>query len=457
MNKEKYIELERKVNEAYAQKTPGSKQMYDRAGKAFAGGVSGSSRFFRPYPFYMTHGKGSKTYDVDGNEYIDSFLCNGCLILGHCHPELTEGIKREIERGLLIYNPALGVECAELLKEIAPCAEKVRFANSGTEATMSAVRFARAYTRKNKIIKFYGHYHGQDDQFLVATANNKDDAISLGIPEQSLENTVLLKYNDIDAVRRKLDEDNDIAGVILDPQMNSGGIFPSSPEYLKELRQLTEERGVVLIFDEVITGFRLALGGAQEYFGVIPDLACYAKSMASGAKLAAVVGKEEIMSMAFPKGLTFYEAKGEKTVYQAGTFTDSTMALAAGIATMKVYKKMNERGEYQRLHQLGARLKSGIETTFRERGIGCHVNSQGPALKMFLTDLEPSFDTYCNLDKAALYLFFLSLINEGVVLASPSSGQTFLSFVHTEEDIRRIINAIGSSLDKYNWKEVLYS
>jgi len=455
MNEEKYAELKEKVEKAYAEKTPGSKRTYDRARKAFAGGVSGNAKFFWPYPLYMTHGKGSKTYDIDGNEYVDCQLCNGPLLLGHCHPEVMEGMKQEIDRGLLVYNPDLGVELAELLTEIIPCAERVRFGNSGTEVNLFAVRLARAYTGKNKVIKFFGHYHGQDDQFLIATANKKAEARSAGIPEQSLSNTVLLEYNDIDAVRRKLDEDNDIAAVILDPQMNMGGLFPASAEYLKKLRQLTKERGVVLIFDEVLTGFRLALGGAQEYFGVIPDLACYAKGIAAGAKLAAVVGKEEVMRVTvIPEGITYYGAK--EVVSQSGTFNDGTMALAAGIATLKVYKKMKERGEYQRLHQLSARFKSGIETAFREQGIGCHVNNFGPSLKLFITDLEPSFEAYCTLDKTILYLFFISLINEGVLLSWPSQGSIYLSFAHTEEDIQGVIGAVNTSLNKYSWKEVIY-
>jgi len=443
MKEEKLTELRRRIFEAYTQKTPKSKQLYERACGSFAGGVSGHVKFFQPYPIYMTHGKGSKTYDADGNEYIDCLLCNGPLVLGHCHPEVVEGIRREIDKGLLIYNPALGVECAELLKEIIPCAEKVRFANSGTEAVMFAVRIARAFTGKNKIIKFYGHYHGQDDQFLMGISNNRDEIVSTGVPKESLRSTVLLKFNDIGAVRRKLDEDNDIAGVILDPQMSKGGIFPPSLEYLKELRQLTVERGVVLIFDEVITGFRVALGGAQEYFGVTPDLSTIAKAVASGAKMAAVVGKEEIMSSLL--------GGKEGKVFQSGTYNDGTIALAAAIATMKVYKKLNEMGEYQRLHQMGNSLKSAIETAFKERGMGCHVNNLGPSLRIFLTDLAPSFDTYCDLDQSLLYLFFIGLINEGVLLSWPSAGNIFLSFVHTEEDLQEIINAVNSCLNKNNF------
>ncbi|GAI42844.1 unnamed protein product, partial [marine sediment metagenome] len=266
---------------------------------------------------------------------------------------------------------------------------------TGTEAALFAVRAARAFTGKNRIIKFYGHYHGLDDQFCVATTNTSDETSSAGIPEESLKNTVLLKFNDIGAVRSKLAEDNNIAAVILDPQMDQGGLWPASGKYLEELRKLTEERGIVLIFDEIITGFRLALGGAQEYFGVTPDLAIVSKGIAAGAKFAAVLGKEEIMDTLAPKGLA---ASTKKLALHGGTYIDGTMAIAAAIAAMKVYKKLKEKGEYQRLFQLAEKLKTGIEMVFKQRGMPLHINMLGPSLKLYFTNLEPSFDVYCNLD-----------------------------------------------------------
>ena len=288
----------------------------------------------------------------------------------------------------------------------------------------------------------------------MSTRNNKDQVLGTGINKESLRNTVILRYNDIDDVRFKLDEDNDIGAVILEPQMNSGGIWPASLKYLRELRQLTKERGVVLIFDEIVTGFRLALGGAQEYYGVIPDLAVFAKGIANGAKLAAIVGREEIMSVVIPQGPFAYGVK-KNSVHQSGTYRDGTMAYAAGIATMKIYKKLREKGGYHKLHQMGNKLKSAIETAFRQRGIPCHVNNLGPSLKIFLTDSEPSFDIYCNLDTRPLYLFFLSVITEGVLLSAPSSGSIFVSFAHTDEDMQRIVDAVNSSLDKTKFEEVI--
>ncbi len=452
--KRKLAEFQERVFTEYMVKTSKSKLLYERACKSLQGGITASTRYFPPYPLSMTHGRGSKTYDVDGNEYIDCNLCAGPLLLGYCHPEVMEVMKRELDRGLLLHNPNLAVECAELLKEIVPCAEKVRFANSGTEATLFAVRAARAFTGKNRIIKFYGHYHGLDDQFCVGTSNTSNEPVAAGIPDESVANTVLLRFNDIDAVRRKLDEDNDIAGVILDPQMNRGGIWPPSREYLKQLRELTKEHGVVLIFDEVITGFRLALGGAQQYFGVTPDLTSVSKAIAAGEKLAAVVGKEEVMGTLAPRELGGSMPTRKLTLH-GGTYTDGTMALAAGIAAMKVYKRLSEEGEYPRLFQLTEKLKAGIETAFGQRKIPLHINILGPSLKLFFTDLEPSFESYCNLDTTALKLFYTSLIAEEIWLTNPSLRTVFLSFAHTEEDVERVIYAVNSSLSKNKFEELL--
>jgi len=450
MNEEKLSELRERVFKGYMDKTPKSRQMYE---KMLAGSYGSGGWTFEPYPLYTTHGSGSKVYDADGNEYIDCQLCHGPLLLGHCHPEVTDAIKREVDRGSLLSYPAdLLLEAAELLKEVIPCAEKVKFMNTGTETAIPVARIARAYTGKKKIIKFYGHYHGWDDQFLVATAGNKAVVGSAGIPEEHLVNTVLVKFNDIDAVRRKLDEDNDIAGVILDPQMSRGGWTPS-PGYLQELRKLTKERGVLLIFDEIQTAFRLGLGGAQEYFGVIPDLAMLSKSIANGEKLAAVVGKEEFMRTMYGKpGVV---GAGGDVVLASGTFTNGTTALAACIATIKAFKRLKKEGAYQKIFQLGSKLKSGIEGAFKERGLPCHVNNLGPTSHVYLTNLEPDYDAYCNLDKRALYLFHLSLITEGVFFTIPHNGLSILSFAHTEEDVQKIIDAVGFSLDKNNFAEVL--
>lgn len=446
-------ELMQSVFGQYRKKTRRSLHLYERALGCLQGGVSAGPRFYAPYPIYTSHGRGSRIYDVDGNEYIDYFLSAGPLLLGHCHPEVMEVVKREVDRGLLTYNQELVVECAELLKEIVPCAERVRFSNTGSEVTMLAVRVAKAFTGRNKIIKFYGHYHGMGDQFGVGIYNNADEPDSGGISKEHFMTTILLKYNDIEAIKSKLEEDRDIAAVILDPQMSVSGLWPPSLEYLKELRRLTKKEGVVLIFDEVLTGFRLALGGAQEYFGVVPDLAVYSKAFDAGGKCAALVGKEEVMSILGPKGVPGVP-EGRRLAFHGGTGIDSTVGLAAAIAAMKVYKKLNASGEYQKLFERSRRLKEGIEAAFKQRNIPLHINMMGPYLKLFITDLKPSFETYCKLDVTILILFWTALISEGIYL-NPSLRSILLSFVHTDQDVQKAIDAVHGALDRHNFKKAL--
>ncbi|GAG87968.1 unnamed protein product, partial [marine sediment metagenome] len=252
----KLATLREKIYADYAARTPKSRAAYGRSRLALAGGVSGSLRFFPPYPLYMTHGQGSRTCDVDGNEYIDCFLCNGPLLLGHRHPDVLASLREYESAGTIIYNPEFMVECAELLKRLVPAAELVRFLDSGSEAVLMAARIARAFTGRNKVVKFFGHYHGQDDQFLIGRGLSTD-IISAGVPLEAVANTVVIEFDDIEVVRQTFDEDDDIAAVILDPAMFAGGLWPADEGYIKALRQLTAEREIILIFDEVITGFRV--------------------------------------------------------------------------------------------------------------------------------------------------------------------------------------------------------
>ncbi len=452
MKEEKYAELEKKVFKAYEKKTPKSRQMYGQACQSLQGGVPGDGGYWRPYPLYVTHGKGSKIYDLDGNEYIDCRCGYGAILLGHAHAEVNESIGQEMSRGLLLHNLILGVEAAELLTKLIPCAEAVRYRNTGTEVLMAALAVARAYTGKNKFIKFYGAYHGVAPEFMAGWGSRTTDSTSSGIPRESLANTVILPWNDINAVRQKLDEDKDIGTVVTDVIMGVGGIFPPKGDYLKELRQLTDERGVVLIFDEVITGFRLAIGGAQDYFGVIPDLACFAKSISAGATFAALVGKKNIMSaLGGGSSGAFMFGGGRKVVYQSGTFNDNTLGTAGAIVSMKIFEKLNKRGEYEKLNSRTEKYAREIEESFRKRGIGCYVNTAGSYYKIHLTDVKPTFDIVCGIDKRVNYLFTVALMTEGVLLCGPGSGSSFLSFAHIDEDVVKILDAMNSTLDKFNW------
>jgi glutamate-1-semialdehyde 2,1-aminomutase len=236
--------------------------------------------------------------------------------------------------------------------------------------------------------------------------------------------------------------------------MHAGGIWPPNRDYFRELRQITEEHGIVLIFDEVITGFRLAPGGAQEYFKVKPDLVTLSKAIAAGAKLAAVAGREEVMNTVTPRALA-PSASTKKFALHGGTFVDGSIALAASIAALKVYKKLGGKGEYQKLFRRSEKLKAGIEEAFAEKGVPVHVNICGPSLKLFLTNLEPSFELYSGLDMTVLDLFYISLMAEGIFLTNPSLRSIFLSFAHTDEDVKKIINSVSNSLGKYHLGDVL--
>jgi glutamate-1-semialdehyde 2,1-aminomutase len=449
----KLISLREQIYEDYATKTPKSGAYYERLSRSLAAGVSGSLRFFEPYPLYMTNGEGSRTYDLDGNEYIDCFLCNGPLLLGHRHPEVMASRKRLENVGPIIYNPEFLMECSELLQCLVPGAELIRFLDSGSEAVLTAVRIARAFTGKNKIVKFFGHYHGQDDQFLIGRGFTTE-IISKGVPVEAVANTIVIEYSDIDAIKQKINEDDDIAAVILDPAMFAGGLWPAEEGYLKALRQLTEERGVVLIFDEVISGFRIAAGGAQEHYGITPDLMTFAKAFSGGGSLSAVAGKADIMNGVVPNSASdAFDLKAMGT-YQSGTTNDDTMSLASSIGALSAYKRLGESGDYKRLNSLAESFSQGFAKKFDECGVPCHVNQWGPLLRFVLSDGEASAKAHHEVDKTVLSLFILALMTEGVLLSMPTSGPIYLSFAHTEADIDSILEKTELVLRKYKFAEL---
>ena len=441
--------IQEEIFTAYQKRTPASGAYHERARRSLAGGTTGNLRFFPPYPFYETGGQGARVTDLDGNEYIDCFLCNGPLLLGHNHPEVIAAIEGHSQTGPLVVNPPIIVDAAELVKETVPCAERVRFLNSGTEAVIMAVRYARAFTGKDKVIKFYGHYHGQDDQFLAGLGPTAEP-FGAGIPDGITANTIHARYGDFAALEKITDERQDIAAVMLDPAMHAGGLWGSSRDYLQDLRELTSKCNIVLIFDEVITGFRLSPGGGQSWYGVTPDLAAFGKAIAAGEKLAAVAGREEIMRVVDPLA-----AEGTPRVFQSGTANDGTAAIAASIGAINAYRDLDANNQYERLFEIGERLAGGIRQAFRMRSIPCHVNQLGSMLQIFLSAEKPAFENYIGLDPEVLSLFFLALINEGVILTLPTSGHIYLSFAHTHEDIDEIIEKVNLVLNKYDFSSLI--
>ncbi|MBI1731430.1 MAG: aminotransferase class III-fold pyridoxal phosphate-dependent enzyme [Gammaproteobacteria bacterium] len=440
--------LEQEIHASFRARTPKSAACFARATRSLAGGTTGNLRYFAPYPFYLGSGRGTTVVDLDGNEYLDCFLCNGPLLLGHRHPAVEYAMDAHRETGALVVNPELIVEAAELVCRTVPCAERVRFLNSGTEAVLTAARYARAHTGRNRIIKFRGHYHGQDDQFLVGLGPT-DDKFGAGVPDAAVSNTMLVRYGDTEALERSIESNSDIAAVILDPAMHAGGLWGSSREYLQAIRDITLRKGIVLIIDEVITGFRLALGGAQAYYGVTPDLATFGKALAAGEKLAAVAGREEIMRVVDPNA-----PADVPRVFQSGTGNDGTAALAAAVGAIGAYRSEASAG-YARLFDLAKELARGIRAAFAAHEVPCHVNQLGPMLQMFLTDAEPGFEHFSNLDHHALALFYLAMLNEGIILTLPTSNHIYFSFVHSMHDVRRIIEKVNLVLDRYDFASVV--
>jgi glutamate-1-semialdehyde 2,1-aminomutase len=311
-----------------------SQGLYERAAKVFPSGVTHDGRFLRPFPIYIRSALGAKKWDVEGHEYIDYWMGHGSLILGHRYPDVVEAIHKQIDRGAH-YGACheLEVEWGERIVELVPSAEKVRFTASGNEATQMAIRLARSYTGRTKIIRFAGHYHGWHDAVCVGVAPPFDLPNSSGIPEDLLKLTVVLPPGDLQILEDQLKKDHDVACLILEPSGGFSGAFPLSREYLAALRELTQRFGVVLIFDEVVTGFRYAAGGAQAYFGVTPDLTCLAKIMAGGLPGGAVAGRKDIM-----KYLEFTEDpewNRHKKMLHPGTFNANPISAAAGVATLK--------------------------------------------------------------------------------------------------------------------------
>lgn len=434
---------------AYRERSPNSAALYHRARKALAGGTTGNLRHFPPYPLYFSTGAGSRMTDLDGNEYVDCFLCNGPLLPGHRHPRIEKAVREHAGVGPLVPNPELAVQAAEAVQELVPCAERVRFLNSGTEAVMTAVRLARAFSAKPAIVKFFGHYHGQDDQFLVGLEPTPT-AFGAGVPGEAFANIRLLRHGDIAGLEQMLARHDDIAAVLLDPAMHSGGLWGSSTAYLQAVRDLTLRYGVLLIFDEVITGFRLAPGGAQELHGVTPDLVTLAKALGAGEKLAAVAGAERVMRVLDPE-----RPAGTPFVFQSGTGNDGTSALAAGVAAIGLYQENGHNGGYARLNAISARLAQGLRAAFAARKVPFHANQHGPMLQLFLSDAEPGFEAFARLPASPLQVFYLALINEGVLLSLPTSNHIYLSFAHTEADIDTVLAATARVLDRYDFTQIL--
>ena len=409
------------------------------------GGVNSPVRAFAPYPFFTKMAKGSRLTDVDGNEYIDYCLGYGALILGHANPVVMDAVRAQLELGSLYGTPTeQEVDLAELITNLVPSAEMVRLVSTGGEATMSAIRVARAYTGKSKIIKFEGCYHGAHDSVLVkagsgATTFGMPD--SLGVPEEATRNTVVVPFNDPERFDAVVKVNKDVlAAVIVEPVIGNIGLVLPGEGFLETLREVTERYGVVLIFDEIITGFRLSLGGAQEYFHVTPDLTTLGKVLGGGFPMAAFVGKKELMQLVAPSG----------KVYQAGTFSGNPVSIASGLATLKILQKYG-MSFYDEMAAKCRAIVEPLKQLVEEFKLKLQVANIASMYQVFFTLTSVcDYRTVKTADNAKFLAYHSALLKEGVFVPPSQFETCFLSSAHTDEDLKRTVEVLSSALGKTN-------
>lgn len=407
--------------------------LFEQAKKYIPGGVNSPVRAFAAVggdPVFIERGRGSKLYDVDGKSYIDLVGSFGPLILGHAYPPVILAVKKALAKGVSFGAcTALEIELAKLIISAFPSIEKVRLVNSGTEAVMSAIRLARGYTGRERIIKFAGCYHGHVDSLLVKAGSGLATLgvpNSAGVPRDFTKGTIVLPFNDLNAAERTLKKHGSkIAALIIEPIPGNMGVIIPKPGYLKGLRQLTKRHGVLLIFDEVMSGFRVAYGGAQELFGIKADLTCLGKIIGGGFPVGAFGGRREIMDRLAPLG----------PVYQAGTLSGNPIGVTAGIATLKILK---DKSIYKKLETTGAQLEAGLQAAAAGKGI--RINRFGSMLTMFFTGQNVvDFKSAQTADLEKFKEFFQRMLKQGVYLPPSQFEAWFLSAAHTSADLKKII------------------
>ncbi len=359
---------------AYAKKTKNSYKMYSEAKRIMPGGQSHNARFYEPYPFYSERAHGKYIWDLDGNRYVDYWMGHTALILGHSPSVVSREIKSNVDNGFLYGSPnKYAFELAELVVKCVPCSEQVRFCTTGAEATMYAVRLARAFTKRKMIVKMAGGWHGYSSALTIGVSAPYTTPESAGLVAEEESFVKLAEFNDIEATRKVLSEiENDVAGIIIEPVMGAGGVIPAQKEYLKFLREECDRLGIVLIFDEIITGFRLALGGAQEYFGIKPDLCTLGKILGGGLPVSAIAGRSEIMSLADVQNRT----KSERCWIGGGTFSENALCMRAGIATLK-HLSTNKKAIYKTIGELGGTVRKQVDKVFSDYGIRTQTTGLG--------------------------------------------------------------------------------
>ena len=420
-----------------------SEYLYKRARELIPGGVNSPVRYYSPYPLFVASAKGSRFRTVDGEEFLDYCMAYGALLDGHAYEEVVEAVQKALARGSLYGQPTeMEVELASLISSLVPSMEMVRLVNSGTEATMHSLRLARAFTGRQKILKFEGGYHGAHESVLVKAGSGASSLgipNSEGIPNNVAKDTLVAKFNDEEMSDRIIkDHTHELAAVIIEPVMGNMGPILPRPGFLETLRKTTQENGVVLIFDEVITGFRVALGGAQEYFRVRPDMTVLGKILGGGLPLGAFGGRREIMEKLAPLG----------GVYQAGTYSGNPVSVAASLATLQSLKR--RAGQlYPKLEKSGEEMRRAINDLIRSAKVAAQVNGLSSMFQIFFTDHPViDYDSAKTSDTTRFQKYFQSLLASRVFVPPSQFESCFLATSHKDDEIQTTLEAVESALNR---------
>ncbi|MEA4926494.1 MAG: glutamate-1-semialdehyde 2,1-aminomutase [Syntrophomonadaceae bacterium] len=422
--------------------TTKSQQLFARANRYMPGGVNSPVRAFKSVgitPLMIDRGEGSKIYDVDGNEFVDYVCSWGPLILGHSHPEVTGAVCAAARKGTSFGACcAQEIELTQMICEAFPAIDKVRLVNSGTEATMSAVRLARAFTGRDKIIKFEGCYHGHADTFLIKAGSGlltTGVPTSSGVPKSFIDQTLVCRYNDLESVKKAFMQSGpNIAAVIVEPVAGNMGLVPPGPGFLEGLRDITRLYGSLLIFDEVITGFRLCYGGVQNITGIEPDLTTLGKIIGGGLPVGAYGGRQEIMNRVAPEG----------DVYQAGTLSGNPLAMAAGITTLR---QLQKKGFYERLQESADLLLEQVQGFLAANNIACTINRSGSMFSIFFTDREVhDYESVLSCNPETYARFYRGLLEAGIYFPPSQYEVCFLSGAHSADDISKTAEAVRKAV-----------
>lgn len=422
-----------------------SEFLFERARKVIPSGINSPVRFYEPYPFFAVSSKGSRIVTADNVNCIDYCMGYGSLLLGHAYAEVMEYVKSQIDNGSLFCVPTeKEVQLAELISKVVPCAEMTRLVSTGLEATMNAIRLARAFTKKKKVIKFEGCYHGAYDYVLVSPGS---DGVGVPTSEGSVEEvssqTLVVPYNDTSELEQIVKRNEDIACIIIEPVPANMGLIIPDKQYLNEIRKITRQLDIVLIFDEVVTGFRLALGGASEFFGIKPDLATFAKAMGNGFPIAAISGKKEIMQQFAPGG----------KVYQASTYAGNPISVSASIATIEMLM-YSKNDLYPRIAKTCDRIVDGIKDELEELNLHFALNAIGSMYQLFFT--SGKVDNAKKAHKSSLVMFkrlYDELLQSGIFIPPSQFETCFVSNAHSEDDADKTVESYNDALRKV--KEIL--